>query len=448
MEGSGIVYCLTVADTDHVADWLVSRGIPALPYSGATDPAARLEAEAALRDNRVKALVATSALGMGYDKPDLGFVVHYQSPNSPIAYYQQVGRAGRAVDHADAVLLIGAEDAEIWDYFLRTSFPPQRDAEFVVQLLQESAHPMSLADIELSANIRRGRLEAMLKLLEVEGAVERAGSRWQRTLRPWTYDRDRVERVTQQRVAEQEAMREYAITTDCRMHWIRSCLDDPGAARCRRCDNCTKPRFDLDLDPGLVEEAARFLRHRPVEFQPRKRWPGAPLSGVIAPDDRAEAGRALSSLGDGGWGQVVLDCKRAGTAFPDELVHALADLVRQWSPQPTPAAVCYIPSLDPERQLVPDLARRLAHRLGLPTADVVRKVRATEPQKLMENSAKQLQNVLDAYTVDVKMSGDPVFLVDDVVDSRWTLTVVTRALRAAGCGPVFPLALAQTKGQS
>ncbi|HVW80103.1 MAG TPA: RecQ family ATP-dependent DNA helicase [Mycobacteriales bacterium] len=446
MEGSGIVYCLTVADTEHVADWLVSRGISSTAYSGDTDPAARLEAEAALRDNEVKALVATSALGMGYDKPDLGFVVHYQSPNSPIAYYQQVGRAGRAVAHADAVLLIGAEDADIWEYFLRTSFPPQRDAELVVNLLQESGRPVPLAEIELSANIRRGRLTAMLKLLEVEGAVERAGSQWLRTLRPWTYDRERVDRVTRERVAEQEAMREYAVTTECRMKWIREALDDPSATQCGRCDRCTAARFAFDIDPALVAEAARFLRRRPVEFDPRKRWPGSPRAGAIDADRRAEVGRALSRLADGGWGQVVLDCKHAETAFPDDLVEALADLARGWSPEPAPVAIAYIPSLNPGRQLVPDLARRLAASLGLPTVDWVRKARATEPQKLMENSSQQLRNVLNAYTVDQKLAGEPVFLVDDVVDSRWTMTVVAYELRSAGSGPVFPLALARTKG--
>jgi ATP-dependent DNA helicase RecQ len=446
MAGSGIVYCLTVADTVHVADWLVTQGISAAPYSGETDPITRLEAEAALRDNRLKVLVATSALGMGYDKPDLRFVVHFQSPNSPIAYYQQVGRAGRAVDHADAVLLVGTEDADIWDYFLRTSFPPQHDAEFVVRLLQESGRPMSLTDIEVSANIRRGRLTAMLKLLEVEGAVERIGSRWQRTLRAWTYDRDRVDRVTAQRVAEQDAMREYADTTVCRMRWIRESLDDSGAVDCGRCDNCTTARFDLEVEPALVAEAARFLRRRPVAIEPRKRWPGSPLSGAIPADEQSEAGRALSRLGDGGWGQVVLDCKHAGVPFPDDLVDALAGLAREWNPQPWPAAIAYIPNLNPERQLVPDLAGRLAARLGLPAVEWVRKVRDTEPQKLMENSSQQVRNVLGAYIVEESLEDDPIFLVDDVVDSRWTIAVVTSVLRSAGCGPVFPLALARTKG--
>jgi len=446
MEGSGIVYCLTKADTERVADWLLTRGISAAAYSSETDPITRLEAEAALRENRVKVLVATSALGMGYDKPDLGFVVHFQSPNSPIAYYQQVGRAGRAVDHADAVLLVGTEDAEIWDYFLRTSFPPQHHAELVVRLMQESGRPMSRTDIEMSANIRPGRLTGMLKLLEVDGAVERIGSRWQRTLRPWTYDRDRVDRVTEQRVAEQEAMREYADTTACRMKWIRESLDDPGAVDCERCDNCTSAHFDLEVEPALVAEAARFLRRRPVEVKPHKRWPGSPLSGAIPPDQQPEVGRALSRLGDGGWGQVVLDCKHAGLPFPNDLVNALADLAREWNPEPWPAAIAYVPSLNPKRQLVPDLARRLAARLGLPAVEWVMKVRDTEPQKLMENSSQQVRNVLGAYAVEETLEGDPVFLVDDVVDSRWTVAVVTSVLRGAGCGPVFPLALARTKG--
>jgi ATP-dependent DNA helicase RecQ len=251
--------------------------------------------------------------------------------------------------------------------------------------------------------------------------------------------------VTAQRIAEQEAMREYARTARCRMRWIRESLDDP-SGDCGRCDNCTAARFDHQLDPSLLADAAQFLRRRPVVIEPRKRWPGIPFTGRIPIEQLPEAGRALSRLGDGGWGRVVLDCKHAEVGFTDDLVSALADLARIWAPEPRPQAVAYVPSLNPHRQFVPDLARRLAAQLGIPVVDWVSKTRTTEPQKLMENSSQQLRNVLGAFTAAIGVAAIPVFLVDDVVDSRWTMTVVTAALRSAGSGPVFPLALARTKG--
>src|ERR1700728_1850667 len=121
--GSGIIYTLTVAATTEVADYLRAAGFDVAAYSGKTEPAERAAAEQALLDNEVKALVATSALGMGFDKGDLGFVIHLGAPSSPISYYQQVGRAGRATARADVVLLPGPDDVAIWDYFASLAFP-------------------------------------------------------------------------------------------------------------------------------------------------------------------------------------------------------------------------------------------------------------------------------------------------------------------------------------
>lgn len=155
MAGSGIVYTLTQAVATQTAAWLRANGIGAEAYTGATPPAERLDLEAALRDNRVKALVATSALGMGYDKPDLGFVINLGAPSSITAYYQMVGRAGRALDHAEAVLLPGEEDARIWRYFDSVSFPPRHLAESVLRTLEAAPRPLSEATLETRVDIRR-----------------------------------------------------------------------------------------------------------------------------------------------------------------------------------------------------------------------------------------------------------------------------------------------------
>ncbi len=235
LDGSGIVYTLTVADTERVASFLRRRGIDAESYSGATDNDDRLRLEQALLANEVKVLVATSALGMGFDKPDLGFVIHYQSPGSPIAYYQQVGRAGRAVDHAPVVLLRGLEDRDIQDYFINTAFPPREQAERVVTLLEDRGEPMSVSAIEAEVNIRHGRLTQMLKILEVDGALQKQGGSYLRALAPWTYPAERVEGITRLRRDEQRAMRRYAETKGCLMEFLRRELDDPEAEPCGRC---------------------------------------------------------------------------------------------------------------------------------------------------------------------------------------------------------------------
>ena len=445
LPGSGIVYALTVHDAERVAEWLDRNGISAAVYAGESEPGHRLDIEERLLANDVKAVVATSALGMGFDKPDLSFVVHYQSPDSPIAYYQQVGRAGRALDEARAVLLAGAEDGDIWQWFTDSAFPAQEDAERVVALLGDGSS-WTVSQLESEVNVSHGRLAAMLKVLEVEGAVERDGGRFRRTLRPWAYDAERVSRVTAQRRVEQQAMRDYADLTTCRMAFLRALLDDPGAEPCGRCDNCRGTAIPAPSDRAAIAAAAAFLRRREVGIEPRKFWAGGVRRGKIPETLRLEPGRALSRLGDGGWGDAVLAAKHAEVPFADDLVDAFASMITRWSPEPVPEWVTYVPPSAPERTQVRLLAEGVAARLGLPVVAVVARRRRSRPQKLMANSYQQLHNVHDVYEIVSPAPSGAVYLVDDVVDSRWTVTVIGTALREAGSGAVVPVALARTKG--
>ena len=452
LEGSGIVYVLTIADGERVAAFLRRQGIEAEAYSGATDNDDRVRLEQALLANELKVLVATSALGMGFDKPDLGFVIHYQSPGSPIAYYQQVGRAGRALDHAPAVLLCGVEDRDIQDYFIETAFPPRDQAERIVALLAEAPEPMSLNELMAAVNVRRGRLESMLKVLEVEGAVERERGGYVRTTSDWQYPAERVEHITALRRHEQEAMRRYARQDGCLMEYLRRELDDPGAAPCGRCMWCTNTPLVVDPSPELRAAAREHLRGSDLIVEPRKQWPsglsafGVP-KGRIAEEERPLVGRALSVVGDGGWGRLVAAGRNEDERFDDELVAASASLIHdRWKPGPAPAWVTCVPSMA-HPDLVPDFAKRLADALGLPFHEVVRKAAENQPQAAMHNSAQQVRNVWDAFEVQARgvtaaMPEGPVVLVDDLADSKWTLTVVTRALRQAGSGPVHPFVLA------
>jgi ATP-dependent DNA helicase RecQ len=439
LPGTGIVYCLTVADAARVAGWLTTRGIAAAAYSGETDPELRVVLEARLLANEIKALVATSALGMGYDKPDLAFVIHYQSPGSPIAYYQQVGRAGRALPDAHGVLLSGYEDRDIQDWFIRTAFPPRDLADAVVELLAERGEWVRIADIEDAVNIRRGRLTAMLKVLEVEGAVARDGTRYRRTDEPWEYPAERIEHITEQRRAEQRVMADYLASDTCLMELLGRALDDPAATPCGRCARCTGEPISVDLDRAVVAEAQEFLRGDPLTVDPRKRDP----QNKKIPDDRQlEPGRALSYWGDGGWGGLVREQRAAG-AFSDELVDATVRLVRSWGPEPRPAWVTCVPS-PRSADLVPSFASRVAAALRLPFRDCVTLARAHVPQSEMANTAQQSRNVAGAFTVTAPVPSGPVLLVDDTVDSRWTLTEVGARLREAGADAVLPLVLAQS----
>ncbi|MCG6557687.1 RecQ family ATP-dependent DNA helicase [Ruegeria sp. 1NDH52C] len=454
LPGTGIVYTLTKRDAKQVADWLRSHGIDARAYfSGVVScgfedsDAYRQHLERKLLDNDIKALVATTALGMGYDKPDLGFVLHYQAPGSIVAYYQQVGRAGRAIDHAVGVLLSGEEDSHIHDYFRKSAFPKEKWVLAILEALEES-DGLSVLQLERAVNLRRGQIEQVLKFLSVENPapVLKSGPTWQRTPVPYQMDHEKIARLTGQRETEWEEVQRYVEAEGCLMEFLAEALDDADPQPCGKCDRCLgRPIVDPHFTREMAISAARYLRHAELELECNKQvakdaLPEYGLSGNIPVKLRAETGRILSRWGDGGWGQLVADNKRAGH-FRDELVHAVVEMLNdRWQPSPRPEWVTCVPSLN-NPTLVPDFARRLADTLGLPFKSVVKKVKGNEPQKVQQNRFHQCRNLDGVFGIDGPVPTGPVLLVDDVVDSAWTLTIAAALLRNAGSGPVWPCAL-------
>ncbi|MFN2539464.1 MAG: RecQ family ATP-dependent DNA helicase [Mycobacteriales bacterium] len=440
-EGSGIVYTLTVAATEDVASFLVSQGISAVAYSGKSDDAERRQAEEDLLGNRIKALVATSALGMGFDKPDLAFVVHLGAPASPIAYYQQVGRAGRGVERAEVVLLPGREDEAIWQYFASLAFPPEEQVRLVLAALDGVT--LSTAALEPRVELRRTRLETMLKVLDVDGAVRRVQGGWTSTGQPWSYDTDRYAQVEADRRAEQQAMRDYVTTTACRMEYLRRQLDDPAAAPCGRCDNCLGRPLDTSVTPAALDAASAALGRPGVVLEPRKMWPTglADLKGRIPAEDQAEPGRALGRLSDLGWGTRLRELLRAPDQdVPDDLIGAVVKVLAAWDWDERPTSVAAVPSRSRPR-LVGSLAARLAELGRLAPLGSLELV--GQPSHAGSNSAQRARSVHGAFAVPPSWSlaGERVLLVDDRTDSGWTLTEAARLLRRAGAAAVLPLVL-------
>ncbi len=445
LPGSGIVYCLTIHDAIRVGNWLRAQGIQAAPYTGDMEHEARLEVEEQLTAGDLKVVVATSALAMGYDNPKIEFVIHYQTPGSAIAYYQQVGRAGRAVDESYGIAMSGWEDVDIQDYFINTAFPSEHDCKLILTHLRSAGDGLRLREIEEIVNLRQSRITAMLKILEVEGAVYRDGSRWRRSAQPWTYPNERVAAVTAERRAEQTAMQQYISTDACLMEFLRRQLDDAGAERCGRCANCVGPMFSTDVDSALVEEALGHLRKTLLEITPRKALPCDLGIDINLRKNRIEVGRSLTRWGDPGLAQLVEHGKYRDGHFDDRIVEAAAGLFAEWAPLPSPEWLTWIPSIS-STALIEDFARRLAAKVGIEAVETLERVRTSQPQKTMQNSCQQARNIAGAFDIVDSRPG-PVLLVDDVVDSRWTLTIVGNQLRSATGHPVYPLALADTSGR-
>ena len=489
LPGSGIIYTLTVAAAHDLADVLTDHGYRVAAYTGRTDPGERETLEQALLDNEVKALVATSALGMGFDKPDLGFVVHIGAPSSPIAYYQQVGRAGRGLGRAasvdtqatasapavravsdaalpgasvdtqatasapgvraEVILLPGPEDRQIWNYFASVAFPREQVVRSVLTAL-DYERPLSTVALEPLVELSRSRLEMVLKVLDVDGAVHRVRGGWLATGEPWTYDTERYERLDRARAAEQQAMLDYQSTGECRMNFLRHQLDDPGltadAPGCGRCDNCTGHRFDISVEDEEVAAIRARLDRPGIDLAPRKQWPtglsklGIPLSGKIS--DGPDTGRVLGRLSDLGWGQrlrTLLDAPD-GPA-PDHIVDACIAVLREWDWTGRPGAVMAVQSAT-HPKLAADLAARLAH-IGRLTDLGVLHNRTDRPPVSAANSAHRVAALFDSWEVpDLTGLDTPVLLVDTHTDTGWTLTLAARTLRLAGAPAVLPFALA------
>jgi ATP-dependent DNA helicase RecQ len=446
VDGNGIVYTLTVADALRVSRWLAERGIDAPAYYGGLDSDEREGLEAALRENEVKALVATVALGMGFDKPDLAFVVHFQRPSSAIDYYQQIGRAGRGVEKAEAVLLVGREDDQIADYFIESAFPPEEVMRAVLDAIAAS-DGLGSKEVEERVNARPSVIEQTLKLLEIDGAIAKEEAKRIRTPNRWEPDRERVEAVTAARRRELARMTEFTESGGCLMEFLGLQLDDVSARPCGHCMNCAGQFVPTEPTPALVRQALDFLNRSYRPIGPRHRWPHGleGRSGSIDPDQRLEGGAVLAVYGDAGWGELVRDGKYKTGSFADDLVEAAAKMVEsELDAEPPPTWVTAVPSLR-HPELVIGFARRLADRLGLAYRSALVKAQDSPEQKTMENSFMQARNAIDSFeAVAAEVIAEPVLLVDDMVDSRWTLTICGVLLAAAGSGPVYPIALGQT----
>jgi ATP-dependent DNA helicase RecQ len=460
LPGSGIIYTLTVAAAEDTARLLREAGHRVLAYTGQTDPTEREQAEELLKGNQVKALVATSALGMGFDKPDLGFVLHLGAPSSPVAYYQQVGRAGRATENADVLLLPGPEDQAIWNYFATASMPDEARAQAVIGALGDS--PISTPALEAMVNLRRTPLELLLKVLDVDGAVQKVQGGWIATGLPWSYDRERYTRIAAERIAEQQHMVEYETTSGCRMEYLQRSLDDDTALPCGRCDNCAGAWYPSDVPTEAAQTAASSLDRVGVLLEPRAQWPtgadrlgvaddrGGQVKGHIAEGERMLEGRALARLTDLGWGgtlRTLFDTAAVDAPATPALLAACVRVLGDWNWSERPVAVVSVPSRR-RPLLVESVARGFSEAGRLPYLGAMSLVGGGPSGEPGGNSAYRLASVWGRFDLSaiergaIELPHGPILLVDDLVDSRWTMTVAARALRRAGASAVLPFALA------
>ncbi len=440
--GSGIIYVLTVAEAERLAGFLRECGHHVAAYTGQMEPDARVDVEDRLRRNEVKAVVATSALGMGYDKPDLGFCIHVGSPSTPVAYYQQVGRAGRAVDHAEAVLLSSPADERIWEYFATASIPDPDDVATTLTALHDG--PRSVVELDSLTGVRRGRLEALLKILAIDDVVTKDGAKWAATGTPYAHDTEKWDTLAATRRAEADLMRQYAHGAGCLMAYLQVALDDPSPAPCGKCSVCTGELPAPGAQPSKERTiAARdFLRGTDIFIEPRKQWPsGVSRRGKIV---GLSDGRAVAFADDPGWVDELAELARTGrTVVPPELMAGAVEVLRRWSGswRTRPVAVVAAPAYGAEMKANRALAEHIGAVGKLPVLDVFSWDGSSSPSDT--SSAPVVRHAEEAIGVDrsVALPDGPVLLCATTMRTGWSITVAAALLHEAGVATTLPLVL-------
>lgn len=449
--GTGIIYCLTVNDCKLVEKWLKENGYTCESYYAAVDKEKKEEIIEKFMNNQIKVLVATVAFGMGFDKKDISFVIHFQKPANIVAYYQQIGRAGRAIDRAYAILFCGSEDDEINNYFIDSAFPTEKAMDEVINLVMQNPG-LGKTDFERNINMKPTRIEKCLKYLLVNGDIYKEGSKYYKAPKLWEPDLKKSEEITKIRKDELKQMNEFVHTSDCYMKYIADVLDDVASKPCGCCANCVKQNiFGVCVSLADVGRAQLFIKKDFNVIEPRKKWPASVRisdKNVILSEQLCEQGRVLSNYGDAGWGKHVAECKYKTGFFDEKLVDASVELLREFVVENKIEWVTGIPSLR-RPELVKNFAIRTANKLGIPYADAIIKTKNGKCQKELNTSYLQFQNANDTFEVlSENVSNGNVLLIDDMVDSKWTFTVCGYKLRASGCGRVYPFALANTAGRN
>lgn len=465
INGTGIVYATTVRDAFQVAEWLRSCGIDAEGYAGsipglsdADSAIKRDQLEQQLLSNELKVLVSTSALGMGFDKGDLAFVIHYQSAGSVVSYYQQVGRAGRNIDKAYGVLLSGNEDNEIQEFFIRESFPKEQLVNDILELLEEDeCDGLKKAEILAKLNYAPKKIEAALTFLKAESPapIIKDGSLFKRTISDYSLPTEMIERLSNRKRAEWSEIQAYLHEENCLMQVLALALDDELAAPCGKCANCDPENaFDPGFPSELGQKAAEFLGNTIIPIEPKKqagnghaqaanRFPEYDFHYKFG-DLAHERGAALCRWGEAGWGEIAAEGKR-NHKFNPKLADACVKMIKErWQPSPMPTWVTYVPSQN-YPSLVKDFAELVAAKLGLKCIEAVVKAKKNLPQKEMMNSEFRCMNLDGSFAIQDVLKGEPVLLIDDASDSGWTFAVISALLRRAESGPVFPMAVMSTK---
>ncbi len=440
--GSGIIYCLTRADCEHLSDFLRQNGIDAEAYysrMGKEDE--NRETLERFYNDEIKVLVATVKLGMGYDKGNIAFIIHYQSPANIVSYYQQIGRAGRNIPRANIFLMSGKEDEDIVNHFIDTAFPTKEESEGVIHLLKEEGD-LSLYQLYARLNLRFDRVSKAIEFLLQGGYIEKSGRYYTLTSSPFIYNSEYYGAITEIRRSEWRQMRMLSKESGCYLRFIVSSLDDGEARNCGHCANCSGKEFGEEVSLSSLESASNYINASILTIEPRKKWSLYRFEGDIGAkkiEGTALRGISLSRFGDPGYGRMVKDSIDAGYRFPSVLIGRACELLLPIIKEEGITHLCAVPPIEGDR--IELFAKELASALKIEYFSPLKRT-GRVPQVAMANGVLKCKNAYESLSLAQDKVPQGVLLIDELADSRWTLTVAAHLLSVGGAERVFPFTLA------
>ncbi|HLI68172.1 MAG TPA: RecQ family ATP-dependent DNA helicase [Ktedonobacteraceae bacterium] len=442
--GSGVVYTATKSSAEMIATFLQEQGIKAEYYHAGREDADRQHIEQSLMTNRYKVVCSTNALGMGIDKPDIGFIVHYHIPASPIHYYQEIGRAGRDGNNAKCVLLYDPEDLAIQHHFIEGAKPPARHYETVLSLIRNEVQGWRLTDLLRVTGLSQSALRNILIDLEEQGLIQRMKSDNHRQTTLYVskhlgrVDVALYERVRIQKESELADIQAYAQSDQCFMGYLTSYLGDAPGYHCGTCGNCQQDNWKSVPVSKISLEAVEYFFEQ--TFLPR-----IEKHGTIKQPEH-EAGWSLSYHGSTRIGELVRASKYENAGpFAEQLVQRAVEVICSRYPLADLDGIVSVPPTKSGR-LVEDFAHRVASKLGIRYVPALVKLRMTQEQKVCTNAVQKKENVKGAFAVlePSQVIGRVLLLIDDIYDSGYILREVGATLMKAGAKAVYPLTITRT----
>ncbi|MDZ4712944.1 MAG: RecQ family ATP-dependent DNA helicase [bacterium] len=438
LPGSGILYTGTRVDTEIYSRWFEHSNISSTAYNAGLDVESRIAIESGLMTNKWKCVISTNALGMGIDKPDIRFIIHTQIPQSPIHYYQEIGRAGRDGQPSYIILFYNPADRKLPEAFIEGGRPSIDKYDRVIQAVKSEL--LGERELMKSTNLKQTQIRVIKADLIEQGIIREViigkSKKYEFVPASQPLSVKAFEELRSSKLKDLENMIAYVDTSDSRMKFLCDYLGDNSEHKFTNCDNTGEKKIIVNVTSEWTERLQKFREN----FFPEL--------GVEAKGSKIVNGFAASYYGFTNVGTALHRSKNEhGGDFPDFLLRLVLNAFRKKFGQEKFDLIVYVPPTS-SGDLVKNFAEKISQALKLPISHNLQKIKQTREQRIFENGYLKTENVSGAFTfiVPADVNGKRILLIDDIFDSGATIKEAGKTLTNFGAIKVTPIVIARTAG--